>query len=292
MTVSIEEVAGYARRAVQAQDWPAVARSADEILRHDENSAEGHFLWGLVERIQRRPQKAIQAFERVLEIDPERYDAAVELANQYSIARRNADVAALLARYEDKLSNSPMYLDLAGTIYTEIGMPQKAWPLYEKAVELQPGVDLGAEIEGNRIEQHRIDGEIDIAGLQAVGEALGGRRDGEIDEGCLSADAGEKRGKDQGVEQVGGDEAEGACGLRRVEGLRLGQGPGETEQAASKRNCKRLGARGEHHPPTGSHQQRVVKELAKPAERVAHRRLGDARAFGGFGHAELAGEGV
>jgi tetratricopeptide (TPR) repeat protein len=142
MTVSIEEIAGYARRAVQAQDWQTVARSADEILRHDENSAEGHFLWGLVERIQRRPQKAIQAFERVLEIDPERYDAAVELANQYSIARRNADAADLLARFEGKLSNSPMYLDLAGTIYTEIGMPQKAWPLYEKAVELQPGVDL------------------------------------------------------------------------------------------------------------------------------------------------------
>jgi tetratricopeptide (TPR) repeat protein len=142
MTASIADIAGYARRAVQAQDWPAVAKSADEILRHDENNAEGHFLWGLVERIQRRPQKAIQAFERVLAIDPERYDAGVELANQFSIARRNGDAAELLARYEDRLSNSPMYLDLAGTIYTEIGMPQKAWPLYEKAVELQPGVDL------------------------------------------------------------------------------------------------------------------------------------------------------
>ena len=142
MTASIADIAGYARRAVQAQDWPAVARSAEEILRLDEQSAEGHFLWGLVERIQQRPQKAIQAFERVLEIDPERYDAAVELANQFSIARRNADAAGLLARYEDKLANSPMYLDLAGTIYTEIGMPQRAWPLFEKAVELQPGVDL------------------------------------------------------------------------------------------------------------------------------------------------------
>jgi tetratricopeptide (TPR) repeat protein len=48
----------------------------------------------------------------------------------------------LLAKYEGKLDNSPMYLDLAGTVYTEIGMPQKAWPLYEKATTLQPGVDL------------------------------------------------------------------------------------------------------------------------------------------------------
>jgi thioredoxin-like negative regulator of GroEL len=142
MSPSIAEIAGYARRAVQAQDWPAVARSANEILRHEADSAEGHFLWGLVERVQQHPQKAIQAFERALEIDPGRYDAAVELANQFSFARRNADAAGLLARYEGKLSNSPMYLDLAGTIYTEIGMPQKAWPLFEKAVELQPGVDL------------------------------------------------------------------------------------------------------------------------------------------------------
>ena len=142
MTQSIAEVTAYARRAVQAQDWQAVARSANEILRLDDNCAEGHFLWGLVERVQRHPKKAIQAFERVLEVDPERYDAAVELANQFSIARRNGDAADLLSRYESKLSNSPMYLDLAGTIYTEIGLPEKAWSLYEKAVELQPGVDL------------------------------------------------------------------------------------------------------------------------------------------------------
>ena len=33
MTASVADIAGYARRAVQAQDWPAVARSAEEILR-------------------------------------------------------------------------------------------------------------------------------------------------------------------------------------------------------------------------------------------------------------------
>ncbi|MGD8385405.1 MAG: sulfotransferase, partial [Lysobacterales bacterium] len=71
-----------------------------------------------------------------------RYDAAVELANQYSVARRNADAAGLLARYEDKLDNSPIYLDMAGTVYTEIGLPKRAYPLYKKANALQPGIDL------------------------------------------------------------------------------------------------------------------------------------------------------
>ena len=142
MTETISQIAAAGRRAVQSQDWASVAACAKEIIRRDAKSAEGYFLGGLVERIQRHPRKAIELFQRVLELDPERYDAAVELANQYSMTRRNADVAELLARYEDKLGNSPMYLDLSGTIYTEIGMPEKAWPLFEKAVELQPGVDL------------------------------------------------------------------------------------------------------------------------------------------------------
>ena len=142
MPEAIDQIAAAGRHAVQTQDWRTVAACANEIIRRDANSAEGYFLGGLVERVQQHPRKAIELFQRVLDIDPQRYDAAVELANQYSIARRTAEVADLLGRYEDLMSNSPMYLDLAGTIYTEVGMPERAWPLYEKAVELQPGVDL------------------------------------------------------------------------------------------------------------------------------------------------------
>src|SRR5687768_6199222 len=31
---------------------------------------------------------------------------------------------------------------MAGTTYTHIGLPEKAWPLYQQANALQPGVDL------------------------------------------------------------------------------------------------------------------------------------------------------
>ncbi len=115
---------------------------AAEILRRDGQSAEGYFLAGLVHRRLNQPVKAAQAFEQALALDAGRYDAAVELANQYSIARRNGEAAALLAKYATALNNSPMYLDLAGTVYTEIGLAEKAWPLYCRATELQPGVDL------------------------------------------------------------------------------------------------------------------------------------------------------
>ena len=137
-----EQISIAARRAAQSQDWNTVADCANEILRQDANSAEGYYLGGLVERVAKRPANAARIFEKALELDADRYDAAIELASLYSASRRNADVAALLAKYEDKLGNSPMYLDMAGTVYTEIGMHLKAWPLFEQATKLQPGVDL------------------------------------------------------------------------------------------------------------------------------------------------------
>ncbi|MCF6226609.1 MAG: sulfotransferase [Xanthomonadales bacterium] len=131
-----------ARRAVRSQDWETVAACATSILQQNADSAEGYFLSGLVERVSNRTLRAIQAFEKALQLDTRRYDAAIELANQYSVARRNTEVSQLLSQYVDKLDNSPMYLDLAGSVYTEIGLPEKAWPLFVKANQLQAGVDL------------------------------------------------------------------------------------------------------------------------------------------------------
>ena len=131
-----------ARRAVEALDWATVAACSEELIRRDPDNAEGYFLAGRAEKVQKRPIKAREAFEKALELDPDRYDAAVELADQYSIARRNGDAARLLREYSEKLSNSPVYLTLAGTVYTDIGMSREALPLFRKAHELQPGIDL------------------------------------------------------------------------------------------------------------------------------------------------------
>jgi tetratricopeptide (TPR) repeat protein len=131
-----------ARKAAQKRDWVAVNNCAKEILKQNNESPEGHFLTGLVEKGSRRPAKAAKAFAAALELDAGRYDAAIELANQYFIARRNADAADLLGTYVDMLDNSPRYLDMAGTVYSDIGMPERAWPLFQKANELQPGMDL------------------------------------------------------------------------------------------------------------------------------------------------------
>ena len=141
MTSELAQISATGRRAAQAQDWARVDACASEILRQDQTSAEGYFLAGLVQKAAQKPAVASRTFEQALTMDASRYDAAVELASQYAIARRNGDAAALLARYEDSLENSPMYLDMAATVYVDIGMSGKAWPLYKKATELQPGVD-------------------------------------------------------------------------------------------------------------------------------------------------------
>jgi len=130
------------RKAVQKQDWAAVSNCAEELLKQNGESAEGHFLKGLVEKAALRLAKASEAFAAALDLDAGRYDAAIELANQHCAARRNGEAAAVLAQYEGMLTNSPLYLDMAGTVYSDIGMPEQAWPLYRKANDLQPGIDL------------------------------------------------------------------------------------------------------------------------------------------------------
>jgi tetratricopeptide (TPR) repeat protein len=142
MENDIARISSMAREAVQRKDWSTVGARAGEILRIAPAAPEGHFLDGLCHKAANRPLKALAAFERALELDHGRYDAAIELAGQYSVARRNAEAASLLGRYGDQLGNSPRYLDMAATIYTEIGLPERAWPLYCKANELQPGIDL------------------------------------------------------------------------------------------------------------------------------------------------------
>lgn len=142
MNSEIENLSLAGRRAAAQQDWPTVQLCANGIMKRDQKNPEGLFLLGVAEKAAEHPKKAIMAFQAVLSINNERYDAAVELASQYSMARRNGEVDDLLSRYESLLVNSPKYLDMAGTTYTEIGLPEKAWPLYQKAYELQPEASL------------------------------------------------------------------------------------------------------------------------------------------------------
>jgi tetratricopeptide (TPR) repeat protein len=137
----LEQVSLAARRAARAKDWAQVRACAKEILNRQWDSAEGRFLLGLAEKSSNSTEQAVKAFSRAIRLDEGRYDAAVELAGQYLNLHRYGEAIELLRQYEPLLVNSPLYLNMAGTIYTNAGLPDRALPLLEKANELQPGVD-------------------------------------------------------------------------------------------------------------------------------------------------------
>ncbi len=142
MNERLQQISTMARQSAQRNDWATVHRCADEILKHDAESAEGFFLMGLVEKAAQHPLKAVEAFEKVLELDAERYDAAIELSSQYVTSLRYEEATRLIARYKSYLNNSPRYLDMAATNYTSMSLSAEAWPLYKKANELQPNIGL------------------------------------------------------------------------------------------------------------------------------------------------------
>ncbi len=142
MTEGLEQLSSTARNAVFRRDWRIVAACSRAILDRDGASAEGHFLSGLAHKASGHAESAIADFERALALDGSRYDAAIELAQQFVGRRRHGAALELVDRYRALLQKSPVYLNMAGSIYATIGLPERAWPLFAKAAELQPGVDL------------------------------------------------------------------------------------------------------------------------------------------------------
>ncbi len=142
----IADLSQKGRLATQQNQVQVLQDCALEIIKLDEKEPEGHFLNGLFFKRTEKPVKAADAFSKVLQLNPDRYDAAIELANQYVVSKKNAEAVELLDAYCGMLTNSPRYLDMAGTCYSTLGMPEKSWPLYKEANKLQPGIDL---IEGN-----------------------------------------------------------------------------------------------------------------------------------------------
>lgn len=160
MRIDPEQLGATARVASRSGDWAGVKACAKEILRRDRNSPEGHFLVGLAAKASRDSASAAKSFSRALRLDGRRYDAAVELASQRLASGQFGEAVELLRQHEAKLDRSPRYLDMAGTIYTNAGLPDRGWPLYKRANKLQPGVD---SIEANLAACSVFVGEMDAA---------------------------------------------------------------------------------------------------------------------------------
>lgn len=137
----IEQLSHAGRQAVVARDWATVDHCATEIGRRNARHPEGPFLKGLAEKAAGRIDAAAASFAKVIDLDERRYDAAIELAFAYVLMNRHAEAADLVERYEERLANSPVYLQMAGRALVRLGLYEQAWPLFEKAIRLQPEVE-------------------------------------------------------------------------------------------------------------------------------------------------------
>lgn len=139
---SIEQITHAARQAMRARDWRTVDQFAKQILKRDRASAEGLFLSGMVAKAARKSDTAAKLFARALRQDGGRYDAAVELANQYAGMLRYGDAFGILEKHVPGIGDSPLYLHLAASIYSQINMWGRAWTLIGRADELQPNIPV------------------------------------------------------------------------------------------------------------------------------------------------------
>lgn len=131
-----------ARAAIGRRDWQTLSRAATILLDKEPNAPETLFLAGVLERAKKNHVAARNYFERALGLAPERQDIAVELASQLSILSHHRAAFDVLEPVLGRLKDSPFYSDLAATTLIELGLPELALPLAQRASFLQPTVDI------------------------------------------------------------------------------------------------------------------------------------------------------
>ena len=113
-----------------------------QLATNTPGNADAPFLMGLAQKAAHQTRIAADYFAKALALATNRYDAAIELANQKVKLNRYGEARELLDRYAGDLGESPQYLDMAGQAYFAMGMYEAAWPLYEMAANMQPDTEV------------------------------------------------------------------------------------------------------------------------------------------------------
>ena len=133
--LSISEIA---KKAIGRRDWQTLEFAASKLCSEYPNEAETFFVTGVLARARGQYDEAQRSFEHGLTLAPERHDLAVELASLYGRMLRHGEALALLDKATSLLCGSPLYCDMAGSVLTSLGMPDRALLLAQRAHKLQP----------------------------------------------------------------------------------------------------------------------------------------------------------
>lgn len=142
---SFDELSKLGRTAWKYGDWSALELIVKSMRSEDNDHSEIEFLQGIATKNLLSSVEASVYFAKGLALDESRYDCAIELASAHTASLKYEDSFTLLQKYQHLLNNSPMYLNMAGTTYIELGLPREAFDLYQRAVELQPNIQLFKE---------------------------------------------------------------------------------------------------------------------------------------------------
>ena len=143
-TGRLASLSSIARKAIGQRDWQTLESAASGLSAEFPDESESYFVAGVLAKVRGWHGEAEKRFEQGLALAPERYDLVVELASLYAVALRHREAYALLSPVASKLASSPFYCDLAGSVFVQLGMPERALPLLQRAHQLQPEVDIFA----------------------------------------------------------------------------------------------------------------------------------------------------
>ena len=143
-TGRLASLSSIARKAIGRRDWQTLESAASGLSAEFPHESESHFVAGVLAKVRGWHGEAEKSFEQGLSLAPDRHDLAVELASLYAIAQRHREAYSLLSPLASRLSTSPFYCDLAGSTFVQLGMPERALPLLQRAHQLQPEVDIFA----------------------------------------------------------------------------------------------------------------------------------------------------
>lgn len=134
----LEQLKQQSRQALAAEDWPQLQQLCKHWLSHYPNAADGHYLAGVLAGQAERFGLAARAFERALQLDDRRSDAAIQLARCLVRLGEHSRAHQLVQLAEPDIRQQPGLLDLAGSVLTHIGCHSQALVLYRQAVQLAP----------------------------------------------------------------------------------------------------------------------------------------------------------
>ncbi|MFM7217267.1 MAG: tetratricopeptide repeat protein [Bacteroidota bacterium] len=133
----IEANLKFAELNLYLKAYPDAIKYANDALRLDERKAKAYFIKGFVYKETRDTGKAISSFQTVVEMDPENYDAYIQLGNL--VAERRNPLA--LQYYNNALRLRPSSTEALydrGLLLQNLGRLEPAISDYQAIIKLDP----------------------------------------------------------------------------------------------------------------------------------------------------------